>query len=285
VTRRTRAIVYVTREHPETAFDQLLVFDALDQPELVGVIPGGGVEPGESLEDAVVREVREETGLAVHVIRKLGVAEQPGRRDPTVLHETHFFEAAPTGPAPEEWEHRIAEQDGSIEAGLVRCRWVLIRPGMELWGENRGAFVHALVRRRVVAYVTRERDGATELLTIAAAEYPEEGTQVPAGRIDYWETLEEGLFRELAEETGVTGVRIVRELPDFECTHRTFSHNHAFHLVAEEETPDEWEHRVQGKGADAGLTHLCRWLPLTADLELWNSRDPMLAKLAGAGHL
>lgn len=280
MTRRTRVIVYVTREHPQTGIDQLLVFDVLDQPGFTGVVPGGGVEPGESLEDAAVREVREETGLDVRVVRKLGVAEQPGRLQPNFLHETHFFQAALTEPTPEAWEHRIAEQDGSIEAGRVQCRWLQVRPDLELWGVHRGAFAHALVRQRVVAYATRERDGRIELLTIASKEYPEEGIQLPAGRVDFGETLEEGLRRELTEETGLERVRIVRELPDFESTYENFCENHAFHVVVEQETPDAWEHVVHGEGVDSGMTHLCCWLPLTAELELWqNEGDPMLRHL------
>lgn len=40
------------------------------------VLAGGGIERGESAAQAVVREVREETGLAVEVIREIGRANQ-----------------------------------------------------------------------------------------------------------------------------------------------------------------------------------------------------------------
>ncbi|KDA53500.1 ADP-ribose pyrophosphatase [Thermoanaerobaculum aquaticum] len=42
-------------------------------------LPGGFVEEGEACEQAVVREVAEETGLSVRVVALFGVYSQPGR--------------------------------------------------------------------------------------------------------------------------------------------------------------------------------------------------------------
>ena len=132
------------------------------------------------------------------------------------------------------------------------------------------------MRQRVVTYVTRERDGVKELLVFDHRDHPDAGTQVPAGRIDPGETLEECLHRELDEEAGLRG-SILHELgrpawpPKYE--------NRAFEVRAEGNPPDGWEHEVHGTGDDAGLVFLYRWEPVRPDLELFNRPDPLLELL------
>ena len=137
------------------------------------------------------------------------------------------------------------------------------------------------LRRRVVAYVTRERGDRRELLVFEHAEYPDLGPQVPAGRLDAGEDLEAGLRRELEEEAGLVDVGIVRELEIFEAHYASRYENHAFHVVLEGEAPDEWDHVVTGDGDDAGLTFRYRWTPITPGLELFDRPHPRVHELEG----
>jgi len=57
-------------------------------------VPGGRIEPGETDEQAVVREVAEETGLRVVCGRLLGTAELPGLAGTRVIVRDYLAELA-----------------------------------------------------------------------------------------------------------------------------------------------------------------------------------------------
>jgi len=72
-------------------------------------IPGGFVDYGESLEDAVCREAKEETGLDIKLLRQFHTYSNPGR-DPRHHTVSTIFIAAASG--------RPVAGDDAKEAGI-----------------------------------------------------------------------------------------------------------------------------------------------------------------------
>ena len=108
---------------------------------------------------------------------------------------------------------------------------------------------------------------------------PPAGLQVPAGRLDPGETLEQGLARELDEEAGVRATR-VRELGTVEGPRVGDVHyeSHYFHVETDERR-NAWEHVVHGDGDDAGLVFLCRFVPLDPEPQLAGRQGEFLRML------
>lgn len=102
--RWERAIAYIVHD------GRLLVFvheaDANPLLESGLQVPGGTVEPGETPEEAVLREAWEETGLeGLRIVRYLGDDEYDARPAANAIIRRHFFQLAVDGDPPEEWRH------------------------------------------------------------------------------------------------------------------------------------------------------------------------------------
>ncbi len=79
--------------------DSYLLQDRVKKEWKGYTLPGGHIEPGESVVDAVVREMKEETGLTIKSLRLCGVKQFPieGGRYLVFLFETDEFEGEVAG--------------------------------------------------------------------------------------------------------------------------------------------------------------------------------------------
>ncbi|MGH8929904.1 MAG: NUDIX hydrolase [Egibacteraceae bacterium] len=119
---RDKVLCYVVRD------DRLLVFRHTDYSyEEVGIqVPAGSVRPGETPEEAAVREAREETGLTdFKVVRKLGEAEYDISPYRFEVQRRHVFQLELTEPTPDRWPSQELH-DGEQPPTNFECFWIAL---------------------------------------------------------------------------------------------------------------------------------------------------------------
>ena len=230
-------------------------------------LPGGGIEFGEHPDDAVVREVHEETGLDCRLGPPLWIGSAhrvvDREQDPTDMHSVRIvYDAWVAADAP---EPQVVEVDGST----VDARWqpvIDVESGVvptvpmvrEALARHRPARV-----QRMAAYALVVRDDSV-LLTRHSPRGPRPGEwSLPGGGLDHGERPAGAVAREVAEETGL--VATVGELLGVHDEHFTGTAPHGreedFHgvslvFVAEVEGG---EPQVQDED---GTTEEAAWVPL-----------------------
>ena len=137
-----KVVGYVVRE------DKLLVFTHDDIPlEVTGVqVPAGTIEVDEAPEDAVLREVHEETGLVTRIVSALGMECYDARPTKPEIHERYFFQLAPIEhQVPERWS---AGEDNPSDGGKPHrwtCFWIPLEQSQVLcagFGARLGKLIH-----------------------------------------------------------------------------------------------------------------------------------------------
>jgi 8-oxo-dGTP diphosphatase len=127
------------------------------------------------------------------------------------------------------------------------------------------------LKRKVSAFILRKVPGsADQILVHSFVGDPTMLLRVPGGGIYEGEAVEEALFREIREETGLVNPRLLRKL-GVDSYSKTFTQanieRHNFLLRVPGTMPDTWEHRATGLGNDVGKRFLYQWIGVE-DLDL-----------------
>jgi len=101
-----RVGAFIIRKTPHSLYE-LLLFHAPDRAASPLQIPGGGVDPGETLESALHREIHEESGLTdLILIRKLGMIERCWL-DTRMTTRRHYFLLQVITQTRDRWDHIV----------------------------------------------------------------------------------------------------------------------------------------------------------------------------------
>ena len=138
------------------------------------------------------------------------------------------------------------------------------------------------LKRKACAYAIRNRLNAPpELLVMRFHDVPDMPFRFPGGGVEPGELPETGMARELHEEAGINTFHLVRKLGIqhyFKSKFRVHVERHDYLIHIADETPDQFEHRVQGTGGDAGDTFVYSWIPADRAHELHDEfRDHLTA--------
>lgn len=118
------------------------------------------------------------------------------------------------------------------------------------------------MKGKVFVYVIRVGEDKVDLLVFDSLEEP--GYEVPKGGVEPGESLEEAVLREVYEESGLQGVKVIKELGK---TYWGEEEQHFFLAEVPSDVADAFEHQVTGEGIDTGFWYRYRWLEIGRELE------------------
>ncbi len=139
-------------------------------------------------------------------------------------------------------------------------------------------------QNKVVAYITR----GTKLLVFDHANFPEVGTQVPAGTIEDGETPTFAVMREVFEETGLNKLylrdflgmqTLVLEKPEG----KMLINRHYYHFEVPDDVPDTWAH-YETKPSDGSFDLILfnfRWVDFSKDNITLAGKQDFFLRLLG----
>ncbi|EEL88233.1 NUDIX domain-containing protein [Bacillus cereus] len=136
-----------------------------------------------------------------------------------------------------------------------------------------------LYKKKVHAYITREKEGVMQLLVFKHRDIREAGIQVPGGTVDEGETLEAAILREVQEESGLRHFCIERFLSDyiiFVKEKKEYQKRHFFHISLLTDVKDTWEHIVRAGEEDKGLVFCYEWVDINKCPELAGKQGEFL---------
>ncbi|MFN6565013.1 MAG: NUDIX hydrolase [Nostoc sp. ChiSLP01] len=136
--------------------------------------------------------------------------------------------------------------------------------------------------KKVIAYITNK----DELMVFVHTDFPEAGIQVPAGTVEESEEPSEAVMREIFEESGIRGVRLIELLGIYQYNMSPYreeiQERYVYHLELTEPTPSTWRHwEMYSSTNKKSIAFDFYWLKLDgSDLDLAVGQGYFLPKLA-----